>query len=90
MPGREKDDPRGSGQVIIAEFHSRKVGTPFALLDRWELWRGKQGCTCAWILSESQVFESMFLKGLIGKWSEVSVASLGAVNPGRSGDSCKL
>jgi len=37
MAGREKDDPRGSGQVIIAEFHSRKVGTPFALLDRWEL-----------------------------------------------------
>lgn len=37
MPGREKDDPRGRDQVIIAEFHPREVGTPFALLDRWEL-----------------------------------------------------
>ena len=37
MPGREKNDPKGSGQVIIAEFHPRKGGTPLASLDRWEL-----------------------------------------------------
>ena len=28
---------------------------PLAELDRWELWLGKRGCTCACTLSESQV-----------------------------------
>lgn len=37
-PGREKNDTRGSGQVITAEFHPRKTGTGFAALNRWELY----------------------------------------------------